>query len=81
MLWTGVNAVDAAKEPGHRNFLLRAILLWTINDYPVYGLINGQQVKGYKRCRVWVKDTFANFLGTLKKIVYLRIRHWHPKNH
>ena len=52
--------MDVAVRGVVRLFLLRAILLWTINDFPAYGLISGQQTKGYKGCRVCVIETEAN---------------------
>jgi hypothetical protein len=32
------------------NFKLRAILMWSIHDFPAYGLLAGQVTKGYKGC-------------------------------
>ncbi|KAA0063907.1 transposase [Cucumis melo var. makuwa] len=48
LMWEeGVQCFDA-----HRNerFTLRAVLLWTINDFPAYGNLCGCSVKGYKAC-------------------------------
>jgi hypothetical protein len=41
-LWGGVSAVDASRPRGERRIILRAILLWIINDFPAYRLISGQ---------------------------------------
>uniref|UniRef100_A0A803Q2J0 Transposase n=1 Tax=Cannabis sativa TaxID=3483 RepID=A0A803Q2J0_CANSA len=43
-LWDeGVNVYDAYKK---EEFILRAALLWTINDFPAYGNLSGFTVKG-----------------------------------
>ncbi|WVZ58411.1 hypothetical protein U9M48_008687 [Paspalum notatum var. saurae] len=42
-LWTvGVEAWDAKAKT---NFTLRAVLLWTINDFPAYGMLSGWSTK------------------------------------
>ena len=58
-LWEGRPAVDASVPEGSKNFILQAILLWTINDLLAYGLVASQQVKGYKGCPVCVTNTFV----------------------
>ena len=45
-LWTSVCTVDASMRDAIHVFVLRAILLWTINNFPAYRLISGQQTKG-----------------------------------
>ena len=80
-LWTGIRAVDTSVRGVPSIFLLRAILLWTINDFPAYGLISGQQTKGYQGCPHCVTDTYANHSHSLKKMVYLRSRRWLLRGH
>ncbi|XP_024190649.1 uncharacterized protein LOC112194663 [Rosa chinensis] len=48
ILWDGVEEV----YDGYRKqyFKLKAVLFWTINDYPAYGNLFGSIVKGYKAC-------------------------------
>ena len=41
-LWNGVPAVNMSKPVNERRFTLQAILMWTINDFPTYGLLSGQ---------------------------------------
>ncbi|XP_074336562.1 uncharacterized protein LOC141673721 [Apium graveolens] len=36
------------------NFLLQGILLWTISDYPAYGNLSGNIIKGYNGCPICV---------------------------
>jgi len=62
-------------------FLLRAIRLWTVNDLLAYGLISGQQIKGYRGCPVCVTKTCAVDSNILKKMVYLENRRWLPAEH
>ncbi len=49
-LWHGVNAVDVSTDGENKHFVLKAILMWCIHDYPAYGLVSGQVTKGYKGC-------------------------------
>ena len=80
-LWEGIPTMDAIVRGAVRLFMLRAILLWTINDFLAYGLISGQQTKGYKGCPVCVTETEANHSRALKKMVYLGSRRWLPADH
>lgn len=80
-LWEGCPALDSSMPEGSRNFVLRAILLWTINDFPAYGLVAGQQVKGYKGCPVCITNTCAVHCRACKKMVYLGMRRWLPADH
>jgi hypothetical protein len=50
--WKGIPAQDFAEPPGQRLFTLRGILLWTISDYPGYGLISGICMHGYRGCAI-----------------------------
>lgn len=70
-LWEGVSAIDMSKPIGHRRFTLRAILLWLVHDFPAYGLLSGQQTKGYKGCPLCGEETCAEHSGVLGKMVYL----------
>jgi hypothetical protein len=66
-LWEGVRAVDVSSQGSDRNFSLRAILIWCIHDYPVYGLISGQVTKGWIQgmFRMWSKYEYQtlNIVG------------------
>jgi len=37
-LWSGIWTYDVSRK---QNFLMRATLMWTINDLPVYGMLSG----------------------------------------
>ncbi|XP_074374163.1 uncharacterized protein LOC141714548 [Apium graveolens] len=49
-------------------FTLKAILLWTINDFPVYGNLSGCVNKGYMCCPVCADDTVANKVVDVSKL-------------
>jgi hypothetical protein len=49
-LWEGVRGLDILQAIGRRQFLMRAMLMWTIHDFPRYGLVSGCQHQGYKAC-------------------------------
>jgi hypothetical protein len=40
-LWKGVRGVDVLQPPGGRQFIMRAILMWTIHDFPRYDIVFG----------------------------------------
>lgn len=90
-LWVGVPALDFSQPIGNRSFNLRAILMWTISDFPAYGLISGLCCKGYKGCPHCGRDTDARMARTGdvlanrrtrgSKIVYGGIRRYLPRHH
>ena len=51
-LWKGVVAYDVLKDVGARTFKLRAVLMWTIHDFPGYGTVAGVAHQGYAACPV-----------------------------
>ena len=77
-LWRGKQVYDAfQKEP----FILRAILLWTVSDYPALGNLFGNVVKGYNACTICVDKTNATRLANYRKTVVMRHRRWLPLHH
>ncbi|WVZ23067.1 hypothetical protein V8G54_001611 [Vigna mungo] len=46
-LWTGVLTYDISRK---QNFILRAMLMWTINDFPAYGMLSGWSTHGKLAC-------------------------------
>ena len=76
-LWEiGVETYDASKG---ENFQMRAALLWTINDFPAYGMMSGWSTKGYMACPTRNKDICS--LGLRSKICYMGHRRFLPSNH
>ena len=80
-LWHGVPAIDMSKPNGSRHFTLRAMLIWTVNDFPAYGLLSGQQVRGYKGCPLCGLETCAEHAQLLNKMIYLGGRRFLPADH
>ena len=56
-LWeVGVETYDASSNS---NFQLHATLLWTINDFPAYGMLSGWSIKGKLACpHLHERDSF-----------------------
>ena len=80
-LWDGVPALNMSKPVREHAFTLRAMLLWSVHDFPALGLIAGQTVKGYAACPVCGGETFAEHSRCLKKMVYLGNRRFLPDGH
>lgn len=84
-LWSeGIEVYDSFMK---ENFTLRAMLLWSISDYPALRtlsgcIVTGCIVKGKQACNVCGKDTHNRWLKFSQKYVYLgnrkRLRHGHP---
>ena len=79
-LWdVGVDTFDARCQ---EMFKLKAVLLWTINDFPAYGNLSGCIVKGYYACPICGEETHACRLKHGKKMSYIGHRrflpHYHP---
>ena len=53
-LWHGKQVYDAYKK---EYFLLRCILLWIISDYPAYGNLSSNIIKGYDGCPICIDET------------------------
>jgi len=49
-LWEGIPTYNIAKEAGARDFTLRAMLLWTIHDFPGYRTVGGFSHQGFAAC-------------------------------
>ncbi|XP_010431149.1 PREDICTED: uncharacterized protein LOC104715439 [Camelina sativa] len=64
------------------NFTIKAMLLWSITDYPALGTLAGCKVKGKQACVVCGKDTPFRWLKFIRNHVYLgnkkRLRPGHP---
>ena len=90
-LWHGVPALDFSKSEGSRSFSVRALVMWTISNFPALGLISGFCCKGYKGCPCCGEDTDARMakMGDVlpnrrtksSKIIYGGIRRYLPRHH
>lgn len=66
-LWSnGIRVYDAHKKEW---FTLRAVLLWTINDFPAYAMLSGWSTKGKLACPICQKDT--QYLSVGNRSCYL----------
>ncbi|GJY19766.1 retrovirus-related pol polyprotein from transposon TNT 1-94 [Tanacetum coccineum] len=74
----GVDTYDASTKD---NFNLRAIVLWTINDYPALGTLCGCPYSGFKGCVVCGKDTNCVRLSASSKQSYVGHKRYLPYNH
>ncbi|XP_024178346.1 uncharacterized protein LOC112184315 [Rosa chinensis] len=79
ILWDGVEGV----YDGYRKkyFKLKAVLFWTINDFPTYGNLSGSIVKGYNACPVCLQHTKPHRLAHGQKMSYMRHRRFLPRYH
>ena len=78
-LWEkGVETYDAHLR---EVFTLKAILLWTINDFPAYGNLVGCTVKGYYACPIYGEGTYSQRLKHGRKNSYMGHRRFLPRNH
>ncbi|KAL5579871.1 hypothetical protein UlMin_012313 [Ulmus minor] len=79
MLWEEcVECFDGSRE---ETFTLRALLLWTINDFPAYGNLSGYSVKGYFACPICGENTCSKRLEHGRKICYIGHRRFLPQAH
>lgn len=78
-LWmNGVSCYDAFR---HSTFNLKAVLMWTINDFPAYGNLSGYSTKGKKACPVCGVETCSKWLVNGKKHVYMDHRRFLTHDH
>ena len=78
-LWLkGVETWDANLKS---NFTLRAMLLWTINDFLAYAMLSGWSTKGRFACPYCHKDTDYLWLKYGSKHCYMGHRRFLPKEH
>ena len=80
-LWAGIPAYDVTKDVGCRSFQLRAMLLWTIHDFPGYGTVGGFTHQGYAACPWCGSQLGAQHSVELGKQTYGGTRYWLPEDH
>ena len=83
-LWSraGVITRDARACNGMSHFNMRAVLLWTLHDFPAYGLISGLTTKGFKACPVCGPHTISRRSKLLRKNIYCNChRRYLPQDH
>jgi hypothetical protein len=76
-----VQTLDFAKLKGHHFFNLRAMVMWTINDFPRCGLLSGCVHQGYIPCPKCGSKTTSQHSLTLRKMVYMGHCRWLQRKH
>ena len=75
-LWNGVLTYDVSRK---QNFMMRAALIWTINDFPSYDMLFGRGTHDRLACLYCMEDTktfqFANGEKLLGLIVIIGFYH------
>nr|XP_011459892.1 PREDICTED: uncharacterized protein LOC105350151 [Fragaria vesca subsp. vesca] len=79
LLWNGVEGVYDAYRGEY--FKLKAVLFWTINDFPTYGNLSRSIVRGYNGCPICVDQTQPHRLKKCNKLVFMRHRRGLPRHH
>ncbi|XP_042942758.1 uncharacterized protein LOC122307433 [Carya illinoinensis] len=74
----GVPTYDASTK---ETFMLHAALMWTINDFPAYGILSGWSTKGRLACPACNEGTDANWLKYGRKHCYMGHRRFLPPDH
>ncbi|XP_024009341.1 uncharacterized protein LOC112084441 [Eutrema salsugineum] len=80
-LWsTGIDAYDVSLQ---QNFKLKAVLMWTISDFPAYGMLSGWTTHGRLACPICMDDTKAFYLPNGRKTCWFDchrrfLPHGHP---
>ncbi|GJU50148.1 transposon, En/Spm-like protein [Tanacetum coccineum] len=65
-----------------RNFTMRAALLWTINDFPAYGMLSGWSTAGKKACPYCMENLKAFSLSNGGKVSWFDChRQFLPEDH
>ncbi|GJS89133.1 hypothetical protein Tco_0771769 [Tanacetum coccineum] len=72
----GVETIDVASG---QKFNMRAMVLWTINDFPARSSLSGWSGQGYKACPTCNKDTSS--VRVLSKTTYVGHRRFLKKPH
>ncbi|KAM6556335.1 hypothetical protein CsatB_003354 [Cannabis sativa] len=74
----GVQVYDGFKK---EFFNLKAVLLWTVSDFPAYSNLSGLSTKGYEGCPICCTNTSARLLENVHKMCYMGHRRYLPANH
>ena len=80
-LWEGIPIQDLSRHSGYWHFNLKAILMWTMHDFPGYGECNGLATNGYHACPICGPGINARYSHSLKKMVYQGHKMFLPLDH
>ncbi len=68
--------IDVTRLEGSWSLCFKAICMWSIHDFPAYGLFARCHVKGYMACPLCGPDVDTQHSSHLKKNVYQGHRHY-----
>ena len=74
-----MNGVETRDAYNSTLFNMRAIILWTINDYLAYAMMSWWSTKGYKACPTCNEETPS--VGIRSKIAYIGHRRFLDMDH
>ena len=82
-LWdTGVDAVDVSAPEDKKHFKMKGILLWTMHDFPGYGVCSSLQTQGHHACPPCGPDQLESHQSrALKKVIHMGHRKYLPYGH
>ena len=91
-LWEGVQTKDGSllekahesiedKHNTNPNFKLQVFLVWSIHNFPAYGLLARQVTKGYMGCPPCGPNVATRMFKSLEKNVYLGHRCYLTMHH
>ena len=77
-LWeSGIDTCDTANDS--KVFIMRATLLWMVNDFPARSSLSGWSGQGYKACLTYNEDTPS--MRVIGKTAYFGHCHFLPSTH
>jgi hypothetical protein len=76
-----VRAVDVLQLVRRREFTMRAVLMGTIHNFPIYGIVSGCQHQGYRACLPCGIDIVNQWSKELGKPIFQGSRRWLQRNH
>jgi len=78
-LWNGVLTYDSLRK---QNFMMKVALMWTINDFPAYGMLSSWSTSGRLACPYCMNQSKAFRLKSGRKVCWFDShRQFLPINH
>ncbi|CAN6679978.1 unnamed protein product [Malus baccata var. baccata] len=65
----------------NQSFMMKVAVLWTISDFPAYGMLSGWSTHGYKACPHCMHDKESIYLPASRKICYMGHQRFLEDNH
>jgi hypothetical protein len=80
-LWIGVPMYNVQKPLASSSFTLKGMLLWTIHDFPRYGIVVRVAHQGFVACPICGPEFRGEHLVELSKQTYTGTHQWLPDGH